>query len=259
MTADSAPETHEVAAGRLWYPVRPEQRFDLGGPFGGPWYTSLPLRTYEPRELLVEAFEIDRYPVTNGEFDRFLRESGYRPDDAHNFLRHWQGSRCPPEFADHPVVWVSLADARAYASWTGKRLPTDAEWQLAGQGTDGRPWPWGEAFEPARCNVHGPGTTPVDAFPAGRSIFGVEDLVGNVWELTDSEGFDGAHRSCHLRGGSYYNVRHFSHWFGPSGPLELYHHRKLLLLSPGFDRYATIGFRCCRGPNRRSTEEVATA
>lgn len=228
----------EVPATSFFYPARTEAAFDLGGS----WYTSL--QSVEPAEASVPAFRIGRWEVTNAEFGTFLAATDYWPDDDHNFLRHWGGRSCPHGLEGHPVVWVSLEDARAYADWAGARLPTDLEWQVAGQGSDGRPWPWGWTFESGRCNVYGRGTTPVNSHPWGSSPFGVEDLIGNVWEWVESEGEDGAHRFCHIRGGSYYNPRAHSHWYGPGGPLELHHHRKMLLLSPGFDRSGTVGFRC---------------
>lgn len=234
----------EIPAAWVWYPVLVRNRFFDFSQKAWIGYTSRD--GFDPHEVFVDAFDIDRYEVTNDEYERFLDESGYWPDDDHNFLRHWGGPSCPKHLDRHPVVWVSLGDARAYAQWAGKRLPTEVEWQLAAQGTDARAWPWGSEFETDRCNAPGTGTTPVDAFPRGASVYGVEDLVGNVWEYTDSEEFDGAHRSCNLRGGSYFNRLNDSHWYGPSGPLEVYHHRKLMLVSDSYHRSGTVGFRCCR-------------
>ena len=82
-------------------------------------------------ELSIKAFYIDRTPVTCAEFKRFLDATGYRPEDAHNFLRGWDGGRFPAGWANKPVTWVSLDDARAYAQWAGKRLPHEWEWQYA--------------------------------------------------------------------------------------------------------------------------------
>jgi formylglycine-generating enzyme required for sulfatase activity len=236
--------TIDVPESWLWYPVLPRTKaFDFRK---HGWLGYGAREVFVPREVYVNAFAMDRYEVTNEDYEGFLRATGYRPEDEHNFLRHWRGDSCPEQLARHPVVWVSLDDARAYATWAEKRLPTEVEWQLAAQGTDARAWPWGPEFEPWRCNAPGTGTTPVDAFPRGASVYGVEDLVGNVWEYTDSEEFDGAHRSCNLRGGSYFNRLNDSHWYGPSGPLEVYHHRKLMLVSDSYHRSGTVGFRCCR-------------
>jgi formylglycine-generating enzyme required for sulfatase activity len=195
-----------------------------------------------PRDVTMNGFFIDRYEVTNADYKNFLDATGYRPSEAHNFLRHWENG-FPVKKADHPVVWVSLEDARAYATWAGKRLPTDIEWQRAAQGDDGRRWPWGNEFDPDKCNSDTPGTTPVDAFPLNTSPFGVRDLVGNVWEWIDVVCSDGWHNWCFLRGGSYYNAKG-SMWYTEGGAQPVFHHLKFLLLNPSIDRCGTIGFRC---------------
>lgn len=223
----------QVSGGHFLY--RASHRFREGG---------FILYDEGPRWVEVHPFAIDRYEVTNGEFRRFLAASGYRPAESHNFLRHWQGG-FPEELANHPVTWVSLDDARAYAAWAGKRLPTDMEWQWAAQGADGRRWPWGMAFNPAYCNSDSSGTTPVDAHPANVSPFGVGDLVGNVWEWIDTVITDGWHRWCFIRGGSYYRATG-SLWYAEGGAQPVDHHHKFLLMHPGLDRCATIGFRCVR-------------
>lgn len=195
-----------------------------------------------PRVVQMNAFRMDRFEVTNRQFLAFVQASGYRPVDAHNFLRHWKDG-FPESLADHPVVWVSLEDAHAYARWVGKRLPTDIEWQWAAQGGTTRRWPWGDTFDPTFCNGNGNGTTPVAAHPHNISPFGVADMVGNVWEWIDVVCSDGWHRWCFLRGGSYYTARG-SYWYPEGGPQPVYHHHKFLLLAPSLDRCGTIGFRC---------------
>ncbi len=206
-----------------------------------------------PRQVEMRGFWIDRYEVTNADFRRFLEATGYRPAEPRNFLRHWRDG-FPEALAQHPVTWVSLEDARAYAAWAGKRLPTDIEWQWAAQGPDGRRWPWGMEFDATRCNSDTSGTTPVDAFPGNVSPFGVRDLVGNVWEWIDVVCTDGWHRWCFLRGGSYYRARG-SMWYVEGGARPVHHHHKFLLMYPGLDRCATIGFRCVRsdGPTVQGT------
>jgi iron(II)-dependent oxidoreductase len=194
----------------------------------------------------LPAFFIDEHEVTNAEFARFLQDSDYRPKDPTNFLKHWNGGRePPPELADHPVVYVDLDDARAYARWAGKRLPTELEWHRAAQGDDGRKWPWGDEFDASRCNGPSGGTTPVTAHPAGRSPFGCNDMAGNVWEWTESERSDGHTRFCIIRGGSYYRAEG-SIWYVQGGPQPCTSHAKFILMYPGLDRCSTIGFRCVR-------------
>ena len=196
------------------------------------------------RRVELKPFSIDLAPVTNAEFAGFLGATGYRPKHPENFLKHWSGRRPPRGMEEHPVVYVGLEDARAYAHWAGKRLPTEEEWQFAAQGRDGRRFPWGEEMQPNRCNDGSTGgTTPVRAFPDGRSPFGLYDLCGNTWEWTESERSDGRTRFCMLRGGSFYNARG-SGWYMDGGPRPVNFAEKFLLLWPGLDRCATIGFRC---------------
>ncbi len=195
-----------------------------------------------PRLVDMLGFHIDRYEVTNADFRQFLQATGYPPKDPHNFLRHWDGG-FPDPLADHPVTWVSLDDARAFATWEGKRLPTDIEWQYAAQGTDGRDYPWGDSFNADFCNSDTPGTTPVSAFPANVSPFGVCDQVGNVWEWIDVICSDGWHEWCFIRGGSYYQAKG-SGWYAEGGAQKVSHHHKFLLMSPSLDRCGTVGFRC---------------
>jgi formylglycine-generating enzyme required for sulfatase activity len=86
---------------------------------------------------------------------------------------------------EHPVVQVSYNDAWVYAHWAGKRLPTEAEWEKASRGTDGRLYPWGNEWDVAKVNSWELGphtTTPVGSYPGGVSPYGAYDMVGNVWE-----------------------------------------------------------------------------
>ncbi|MEN6559517.1 MAG: SUMF1/EgtB/PvdO family nonheme iron enzyme [Acidobacteriota bacterium] len=198
-----------------------------------------------PRTLEMRRFYMDRTPVTNAAFAEFLAATGYAPADRSNFLKHWAGGKPPAGLAGHPVVWVSLDDARAYAKWAGKRLPTEAEWQYSAQGPDGRTYPWGRAMEPGRCNDKLGRTTAVTAFPAGASPFGVLDLVGNVWQIMSDVYDDGVYRFGIIRGGSFYAPGK-SVWYVKSGPLPVDRTQMLLLIAPGLDRAATVGFRCVK-------------
>ena len=196
------------------------------------------------RETKVGRFAIDLTPVTNVEFARFLKASGYRPSRVEHFLKHWPNGALPPGREDHPVVYVSLEDARAYAAWAGKRLPTEEEWQYAAGGPEQRLYPWGHALRPGACNDgQTGGTTPVKAFPDGRSPFGCYDLCGNVWHWTESERSDRRTRFCILKGGSWFKARG-SGWYADGGPQPCRFAAKFLLMWPGLDRCGTIGFRC---------------
>jgi serine/threonine-protein kinase len=143
------------------------------------------LMTSARRSVYLDAFYIDKLPVTNREFARFVEVTGYRPADAERFLSQLRAGRVPKGFDHHPVVYVSWVDARAYAQWAGKRLPTEAEWEKAARGTDGRKYPWGRS-EPgegkANYGNRDGGTEPVGSFPDGASPYGALDMAGNVWE-----------------------------------------------------------------------------
>lgn len=195
------------------------------------------------RDVVLKPYAMDLTPVTNAQFAQFLRDARYVPEHPERFLRHWQNGAPPVGQEDHPVVYVDLNDARAYAAWAGKRLPTEEEWQFAAQGPDGRKYPWGEAMLPERCNAAGPGTTPVDRYPKGRSPFGIYDLCGNTWEWTESERRDGVTRFCIIRGGAYYKAQG-SDWYMDGGPCPAWFAAKFILVWPGLDRCATVGFRC---------------
>lgn len=198
------------------------------------------------RQMSVPSFYLDKYPVTNAEFKRFLVATRYHPKDDHNFLRDWSNGTYPQGWANKPVTWVSLEDARAYAAWAGKRLPHEWEWQYAAQGADERMYPWGNTWNAAAVPVPDKGRDlrgpdDVDAHPTGASPFGVLDLVGNVWQFTD-EFVDEHTRAVILRGGSYYQPRG-SLWYFPQA-YKLTEHGKYLLMAPSKDRAGTVGFRC---------------
>lgn len=193
----------------------------------------------------IDSFLIDRYPVTNAEYYEFLVSSGYRPSDTTRYLRHWQYGKYKQGQDKYPVVFISYEDMRAYATWAGKRLPTEAEWQFAAQGTDNRKWPWGNDFHGTYCNNAFEKPTPVDAFPKGASPFGVMDLVGNVWQMTGDMYFNGSNYFMIIRGGSYYKPDSNS-WYIEGGPQALDRTQIMLMVSPAFDRSATVGFRCAK-------------
>lgn len=153
------------------------------------------------------AFAMDRLPVTNRQFQEFLQASGYKPACRENFLRHWEVGTPPAEQADDPVVYVDLEDARAYARFVGKRLPTEWEWQYA-------------------CE-------------SGK----LEGGLKRVWNWTESERADGRTRFCILKGGSWFAACG-SDWYADGGPRPCSFGVKYILMWPGQDRLSTIGFRC---------------
>ena len=221
----------------------------------------------EGKTLQLESFWIDKHPVTNAQFEAFLKASKYTPSDTANFLKHWENGKIPAGQENFPVVYVSLEDAQAYARWAGKRLPTEAEWQFAAQaGQSGREWPWEQTLPVTRrlepvtetltfVHLEGIDSTLVNlgngrmdavgSFPKGANPLGIEDLVGSVWQLTQDEYHSGSHRYIILKGGSYFKPSG-SWWYVQGGPRELTHRQQLLRVSPGFERNATVGFRCVR-------------
>ena len=209
-----------------------------------PWENAA--RRAHKSTVQIAPFYIDRYPVTNADFKKFLDAAKYHPADDHNFLKDWKNGTFPAGWDNKPVTWVSLEDARAYAQWAGKRLPHEWEWQYAGQGKDGRIYPWGNQWDPTAVPVPDKdrtlrGPDDVAAHARGASPFGVEDLTGNVWQWTD-EYSDDHTRAAILRGGSYYQPQG-SRWYFPQA-YKLSEHGKLLLMAPSKDRSGTVGFRC---------------
>ena len=145
---------------------------------------------------------MDLTEVTRKDYKEFLEATGYRPpfiaeewaEDGWN----WNGTDYPEGTADHPVVMVSWYDAQEYCIWRGKRLPTEAEWQLGALGDVrlGNSFPWGKEYNHDNLNhgqIESPNfddsdgflyTSPVGAFSSGQSVYGLEDTFGNAWEFT---------------------------------------------------------------------------
>ena len=217
---------------------------DIGVDVQYPW-EDMPRRFHEHR-MQIKPFYMDKYPVTNAEFKKFLDATHYQPGDDLKFLRDWKNRIYPDGWANKPVTWVSLDDARAYAKWAGKRLPHEWEWQFAAQSNDGRVYPWGNDWQASAVPVPDRGRAlrgpdNVDAHPSGASPFGIMDMVGNVWQWTD-EYVDEHTRGGILRGGNYYQPQG-SIWYFPQA-YRNDQHGKLLLMAPSYDRAGTLGFRC---------------
>ena len=148
----------------------------------------------------LDAFWISKYQITNAQYAMFLNAMGNQEEGGVTWLKadgygvriHKLGGgwRADSGYADHPVVEVSWYGARAYAEWIGACLPTEAEWEKAARGTDGRIYPWGnELPTDDLCNFgdRDRGTTPVGTYsPQGDSPYGCADMAGNVWEWTRS-------------------------------------------------------------------------
>jgi formylglycine-generating enzyme required for sulfatase activity len=130
--------------------------------------------------VTLPAFYIDKTEVTNAAYERFCKETG------HPLPKNFQKDE-----PDYPVVNVTIADAREFARWAGKRMPTAQEWEKAARGDQGRLFPWGDERNPEFANVRDNASLakheimPVGSFPQGVSASGALDMVGNVWEFVD--------------------------------------------------------------------------
>jgi len=214
------------------------------------------------KQMTVEAFFMDKFPVTTTQYAEYIEAVKYVPADPYNWLKNWGShpTKPPPELANMPVTYVSLKEARAYCSWAhgGSRLPHTWEWQYAAQGTDSRLFPWGSNLNQTNFPVKDNGNTykgpeEVTAHsPGGDSPFGVADLFGNVWQYTD-EFQDDHTRSVLIRGGSNYWPLGSS-WYFPQAN-DLTQHGKYFIMDDRYERAGTIGFRCVVDAQPDSAEE----
>jgi formylglycine-generating enzyme required for sulfatase activity len=181
------------------------------------------------QEIAFKPYFLDIYPVTNAQYLQFMKETSYPAPS------YWIGDMYPIGKANHPVVWVCAEDAISYACWRGKRLPTEVEWENASKGPQCAIWPWGNEYEPMRCNCRESGvgdTTPVGYYETGCSYYNCYDMSGNVWEWTDSW-YDSHQTYKVLKGGSWFSF--------PQYTTTTYRN---------FDfsdsRKGIYGFRCCK-------------
>ena len=145
---------------------------------------ALPVHTVE-----LDSFYMDAYPVTVGQFKQFVEESGYNytskivDEDGYNYSRdNWMNVARYSPSDDHPMVYVNWSDAAAYATWAGKRLPTEAEWEYAARGgLAGKRYPWGNEISAKNANYAGmKGSARVGSY--SPNAYGLYDMAGNVWE-----------------------------------------------------------------------------
>ena len=234
--------------------------------------------------VYLDAFWIDQTEVTVEMFRKFIEATGYKtsaekegwgkpwaegPEESEWPKTEgvdWLHPQNPESIAqdDHPVVQVSWEDAMAYCRWVGGRLPTEAQWEKAARGTDGRRFPWGDEFNGTylnygdqRCPVerwrdtdYDDGyayTSPVGSYPEGASPYGVLDMAGNVWDWTydwyDEDYYENSPnrnpmgpesgRVRSMRGGAWYDGE-------PEGWVNCVVRHQ----NPSNDRYEDVGFRC---------------
>lgn len=189
-------------------------------------------------KVAVGSFYIDIYEVTNEEYGKFVKETG------HKVPPQWMNTY-PKGEAKFPVVGVDWDDARAYAEWKQKRLPTEEEWEFAARGKDGFLYPWGNIWESENANIKKDGVKSVGSFP-GKSPFGIYDMIGNAWEWTASDfkaypngrllDADGKENLKTIRGNSFGGTKEFAtatyRTGQPATGAEAY--------------YSRTGFRCAK-------------
>ncbi len=162
--------------------------------------TGIFLMGNEKNSVNVDAFYIDKYPITNCQYKKFIVETNY---DEPAF---WENIKF--NNPDQPVVGVNWADAVAYANWAGKRLPEEKEWEKASRGTDGREYPWGnvkpdQSLAAFDLDISKGAPTNVGTHISGVSPFGCYDMAGNIWEWCQEWYTEGKYRV--VRGGSWIN------------------------------------------------------
>jgi formylglycine-generating enzyme required for sulfatase activity len=213
-------------------------------------------------KVWLDAYYIYKYEVTNGQFARFINETGYNAQSSWRMFYKSKMER-------HPVIGVNWDDAEAYCRWAGVRLPTEAEREKAARGTDGRKYPWGNNWDKNRCNwfngsklpgmsdiYQGRGTLPAGSFPLGVSPYGVHDMAGNVWEWCSdwySTTYYGGSPARNLQGPSsgQFRVLRGGSWYNDSRFCCRCANR---FKCPADSRHIIVGFRCVQVPRGKTKE-----
>ena len=240
------PDMILIPAGPFIMGSNKEDTKHQGAEFGSakPWY----LDEHPEHHVTLPDYFIDRFEVTNSLYLRLVEATKSRPP---NF---WIGGRYPAGQENFPVTGVNWYEAERYCRWAGKSLPTEAEWEKAARGTNGREFPWGDTFDPKKANTGASGferLLPVGSFPEGVSPYGVHDLSGNAWEWvadwyqpypgsTDKNPLYGEKNKV-FRGGGY----------GGSGghyALPIFYRAAYRSSIPPEEAYMDLGFRCAKSP-----------
>ena len=202
--------------------------------------TNTPLGNNDARprhSVNTRAFFLDKTEVTNADYKKFCDATNTAPPPQ------WIDGKYPQGQDDFPVRRVSWYEARAYATWAGKRLPTEEEWEHAARGTDGRRFPWGNEWSDAYV-VWDDGPTKVGSKPLGASPYGALDMAGNVAEWTN-DWFDGYPNSPTRQpdfGNKKYKVVRGGAWYGSHELAQTYYRE---VCRPD-QRSLWIGFRCAK-------------
>ena len=241
-----------VPAGRFVRGSNKIDEFQQAGELGSkkPWYKD----EYPQHEMSLPLFYIDEHEVTNAEYKVFIDATEWRAPD------YFIDRAVPPGKEDYPVANVNWYEAERYCRFRGKRLPTEAEWEKAARGTDGREFPWGDDFDRIKQNADGSSRrgeeaasgdiAPVGSFKEGASPYGVMEMAGNVWEWTSdwyrpyanttfqSELF--GEKQKVFRGGGGGRVGHYV--------LPLFYRTAYRSSIAPENAFSDLGFRCATSP-----------
>ena len=230
----------------------PAGEFIMGTNRTDPENTHLKIGTVKPlykdqrpeRKVHLDAFYIDQYEVTNLEYKKFI--------DATQFPElpgHWEEGMYPEGEKDLPVTNVTWREALTYALWAGKRLPTEAQWEKAARGTDGRLFPWGDDYQKGWANVGVDGAKALvkgGSFPKDVSPYNVHDLAGNVMEWTQSwyERYPGNDYQFKKFGKEFKVLRGNGFQKGGHYFLEAYRYAFYRTEGKPDEYFENVGFRC---------------
>lgn len=181
--AYSLDEIQKMLPAGQWTEIDAQVEIPAGEFLMGTNYQRADAQDQPEHKVNLPAFFIDKYPVTNIQYARYVAKTKHRPP------LDWKDGKIPAEKLLHPVTMVSWFDAKAYCEANDKRLPSEAEWEKAARGRDGNRWPWGNNMDPSKVNTYYNvgSTTEVSKYPQGASAYGVFDLAGNVSEWTASD------------------------------------------------------------------------
>ncbi len=234
----------------------PGGAFKMGSPEGAGVDDERPLHN-----VSLSPYYMDVYETTNRVYRRCVDAGACTPPEIRTLFDD-------PLYADHPVVIVDWDQAWKFCAWAGKRLPTEAEWEFAARGPDGRIYPWGNEWDPSRANWNGGengdgtvGTKPVGSYPSGVSPFGIHDMAGNVWEWCadwhNADSYGNYHEKTDPRGPRFGTVKVLRGGAWKGSGQETVRAANRFMDRP-FEAYSLFGFRCAATPPGVSTPDPKT-